>query len=168
MKKRFQIIFFVLLAILLIERLLIYVLNANILRGNVHLNERLNSEEVNWDSIFKTKDWSCKSYDHYIYKYHTCFRDFGDVPKYYYHDIRPYLTLSRIIWPTDDNFRYIDFSVLGYNEGTIIGYVLLNGIWERCSINKNFVSRSTDSSYCGDVQGLKLMESGVWNNDYVK
>lgn len=168
MKKRFKRIFFLLCLILLIERALVSLLNANILRGDVHFRERLNSEKINWNSIFLSKNWVCKSYQKYIYVYHTCFREFGDVYGYSYFSIRPYMTFSRFFWPTDDNFRYITFGALGYNPGKFLGIVLLNGVWERCIVENDVKVENMIDSYCGRAPNLKLIEAGNWNNDYIK
>lgn len=172
-KRRIFCWFLVLLAV---EWIFVYGLNAYVLRGDVHLQERLNSERVDWNKMVSVKDWNCKSYDVFIYSYHTCFRSSSNIKKYIlpsnnkyvYYKSRPFLTPSRIFWPTSERFRYIAFTTLGYNPGDRIGIVLLDGRWMRCKYKRNTSINPPDPRLCPNTSHYRNIKNGVWNNDYIK
>ena len=121
-------------------------------------------------------DYDCRSYSTYFfYNYQTCFKSVSNnnidgVENNYYifYKARPFLTPSRIFWPSDRDLRQITFSSLGYNPGDLVGVVYLDGRWARCEYNSRNDLEKPDLSVCGNFRKYKIVNEGKWNNDYFK
>jgi len=163
-----QILVLVIVGLFAIEWAITFALAKKISSGNLHLEERLATEEIEWASLTTAGAWACKSYSLYGYAYHTCFRPFGDVYGYYFFAPKPYIGLGLFSRKTHDEFRYQTLSALGQNPGEFVGVAILSGVWERCTEGRSGAGLETDdSSYCAQAYNLELIEKGTWNTKYV-